>query len=343
MKAVAAVALLLFLGLALSAQHAPDHPDWAYGYLKPLAPGDPVAPPCAPTAKGFPDCAYPAAPVPDDGIKHELAGAPATFTRTEAYYDYGPADWYPGDHPPMPPIVAKGKESAGARACALCHYPNGQGKMENGGVAGLPAAYILQQLRAFKSGDRRSADARKANANEMIQIARALTDEEAKAAADYFSSMKWRPWVRVVESETAPAVRSTTNGLFMPIAGAAPVPLGRRIIEVPENPEHTDVMRDPHSGFIAYVPIGSIAKGEMLATTGGAGGKGAQCTLCHGADLKGVGNVPGIAGRTASYTMRQLWDIKQGARKSQIMAPVVAKLEVEDLLNATAYAASRMP
>jgi cytochrome c553 len=331
------------MSVGLAAQLPAGHPDWAYGYLKPLVTGDPVAPPCSARAKGFPDCAYPGAPVPDDGIKRELAGAPAKFTRTEAYYDYGPADWYPGDHPPMPPIVAKGKESAGARACALCHYPNGQGKMENGGVAGLPAAYILQQLTAFKTGARRSADPRKANANEMAQIARALTDEEAKAAADYFASMKWRPWVRVVESDTAPAVRSTTNGLFMPVAGAAPIGLGQRIIEMPENPEHTDVMRDPRSGFVAYVPIGSIAKGEMIAATGGAGGKATQCTLCHGADLRGVGNVPGIAGRTASYTMRQLWDIKQGARKSQVMAPVVAKLELDDLINVTAYAASRMP
>jgi len=343
MKAFAiTVSVIVLMGIATTAQQqSPDHPDWAYGYLKPLAAGDTVAPPCPPTAKGFPECAYPAAPVPDDGIRHELQGAPAKFTRNEAYYDYGPADWYPGDHPAMPEIVARGKASAGARACALCHYPNGQGKMENGGVAGLPAAYIVQQLTAFKTGARRSADSRKANANEMVQIARALTDDEVKAAADYFSSMKWRPWVRVVESETAPAVRSTTNGLFMPIAGAAPIPLGRRIIEVPENPEHTDVMRDPHTGFVAYVPIGSIAKGEALATT--AGGKTTQCTLCHGADLKGVGNVPGIAGRTASYTMRQLWDMKQGARKSQVMAPIVAKLDVEDMLNVTAYAASRMP
>jgi cytochrome c553 len=343
------VGLAAVMSAGLRAQLASAHPDWAYGYLKPLAPGDQVAPPCPASARGFPECAYPAAPVQDDGIKHELAGAPAKFTRSEAYYDYGPADWYPGDHPAMPEIVAKGKASAGARACALCHYPNGQGKMENGGVAGLPAPYILQQLNAFKTGARRSADPRKANTNEMAQIARALTDEEARAAADYFAAMKWRPWVKVVESETAPAVRSTTNGLFLPIAGAAAMPLGLRIIEVPENPERTDVMRDPRSGFIAYVPVGSIAKGEAIATTGSPVGRTVsgpaqtQCTLCHGADLKGVGNVPGIAGRTASYTMRQLWDMKQGARKSQIMAPVVATLEVEDLINVAAYAASRMP
>jgi cytochrome c553 len=163
--------------------------------------------------------------------------------------------------------------------------------MENGGVAGLPAAYILQQLTAFKTGARRSADPRKANANEMVQIARALTDDEAKAAADYFASMKWRPWVRVVESETAPAVRSTTNGLFMPIAGRRAIPLGHRIIEMPENPEHTDVMRDPHSGFVAYVPIGSIAKARRSRRR--RAGKTTQCTLCHGADLKGSATCPG--------------------------------------------------
>jgi cytochrome c553 len=329
-------------GVMLTAQEAGQAPDWAYGYLKPLAPGEPVAPACPEGAKGFPDCAYVGAPVPENGVKLELPEAPAKYTRNEAYNDYGPADWYPGDHPAMPDIVAHGKQAAGSRACALCHYPNGQGKMENGGVAGLPAPYILAQLTAFKTGARRSADPRKANTNEMARIAASLTDAEAKEAATYFSSMKWRPWTRVVESETAPAVRQTANGLFMPIPNAEPIPLNGRIIEMPEKPERTDGMRDPRSGFVAYAPVGSIAKGEALATTGG-DGKTMKCSTCHGADLKGMGNVPGIAGRTASYTMRQLWDIKQGTRKSQLMTPVVAKLSLEDLTNITAYVASRMP
>jgi cytochrome c553 len=332
--------LLLAVGL-LVASDVRRGPDWAYGYLKPLEANDLVAPACPATAKPFPDCAYPAAQAPDDRIMRELPGAASKFTRNEAYFDYGPADWYPGDHPPMPDIVAHGKQSAGVRACALCHFPNGQGKMENGGVAGLPASYILGQLKAFRSGARLSADSRKANTNEMARIASLLTDEEASTAANYFASMKWRPWVKVVEAEMAPAVRTTTNGLFLPIAGAAPVPLGNRIIEVPENPEHTDVMRDPRSGFIAYVPVGSIAKGEALATTGG--GKTTRCGSCHGPELKGTGTVPGIAGRTASYLMRQLWDIQQGARKSQAMAPLVAKLEIEDMTDLVAYIASRVP
>jgi len=316
-------------------------PDWAYGYLKPLGASDQTAPPCPPTAKPFPDCAYAGAPVAEDGVKHELPGAASRFTHAEIYFDFGPADWYPDDHPPMPEIVAKGRQAAGIRACALCHYPNGQGKMENGGVAGLPAAYILDQLKAFKSGARRSADARKANTNEMAQIARLLTSNEAKAAADYFASMRWRPWTKVVEADMAPAVRSTVNGLFLSIAGADPIALGNRIIEVAANPERTDVTRDPRSGFIAYAPMGSIAQGETLAT--GGAGKTKACGLCHGQDLRGMGNVPGIAGRTTSYLMRQLWDIHQGTRKSPVMTPMVAKLDVEDLLDLVAYVASRVP
>jgi cytochrome c553 len=113
-------------------------------------------------------------------------------------------------------------------------------------------------------------------------------------------------------------------------------PLGRRIIEVPEDREKVDVYRDPRVGYIAYVPKGAVKKGEALAKT-------AQCTVCHGANLEGVGPVPAIAGRSASYTMRQLFDIQQGNRKgmwSDLMKPVLAKLSTEDLMNLSAYTAS---
>ena len=339
-----AILVLGALLLAFQQQLSRDQqaaPDWAYGYQRSLRPGDVVAPPCPETARPFPDCAYAATLPPQDGIKHTLPGAAASFTRVEAYYDFGPADWYPEDHPPMPDIVAHGRESAGIRACALCHFPNGQGKMENGGVAGLSAAYILQQIEAFRSGARRSADPRKANAKEMAQVARLLTDDEKHAAAEYFASLRWRPWVKVVETDVVPAVRATTNGLFMPLTDRPPMALGARIIEVPQRPRDTDELRDPRAGFLAYVPRGSVAKGAALVSTGG--GKTLPCGSCHGADLRGVGDIPGIAGRTASYLVRQLWDMKQGARQSPVMAPVVARLEVSDLINLAAFVASREP
>ena len=317
-------------------------PGWAYGYLVPFSPAD-IAPKCA-DEKPI-SCARPSAPVADDGVLLSQPGSPNQFTFAQIAADYAPADWYPGDHPPMPDIVAHGREKDGVRACGLCHYPNGKGKMENGGVAGLTPGYFLKQLDDFRNGLRKSADPRKANTNEMAAIARALTPAESKAAADYFASLKFTHWVKVIESTTAPKVKPALNGLFVPIAGAGTEPLGQRIMEVPENPEATDKFRNPRSPFLAYVPVGSLKAGEALVTTGG-GGKTVKCGACHGADLKGVGDVPGIAGRSPSYTMRQLWDMQQGTRNgpgAKMMKSVVAKLSVDDMIAITAWVFSREP
>jgi cytochrome c553 len=269
---------------------------------------------------------------------HTLPDSTGRFTEYEVHYDYGPADWYPGDHPVMPDIVARGRESDKLRPCALCHYPNGHGRIENASPAGLPAAYILQQLDAFRNGTRRSADPRKANTNEMVQIARHLSEAEMKAAAEYFSAIPRRPWVRVVETDTVPKTRVGVNGLFLPLPGGETEPLGRRILEVPENPELTDRHRSPRSGWLAYAPVGSIARGRTIVTAGG--GATIQCALCHGAGLQGMANVPGIADRPASYVVRQLYDMQAGTRVSPLMRPVVAKLTQDDMIAIAAYLAS---
>ena len=337
---VSAAAAFTLLAGAAYAQHGPDWPDWAYGALAPLADDSRIAPPCPQGSRPI-DCAYAGTPVPDDGIKRSLPGTDLTFTRNEAYYDYGPADWYPGDHPPMPDVVAHGRQADGLRACALCHYPNGQGKMENGHVAGLPEGYILQQLQAFAAGARRSADVRKANTNEMAMIAAALTDEEKRQVAAYYSSIPFRRMTRIVETTQAPQVRTTSNGLMLPLEDAPAMPLGLRVIEVPENPERTEMSRDPRGMWITYAPEGSLAAGAALANTGG--GKTTACNVCHGPDMKGFADFPSIAGRTASYTMRQLWDFKQGSRQSPIMQPILAQLTAEDMLQISVYLASLEP
>ena len=126
--------------------------------------------------------------------------------------------------------------------------------------------------------------------------------------------------------------------------GNAKEPLARRIIEVPEDAEAAE-LRDPHSGFIAYVPVGSIKAGETLATTGGSG-KTIQCSICHGVDYKNVGNVPSLAGRGATYIYRQLHDIQKGTRKGNavaLMQPVVAKLTEDDMIALAAFMSSRNP
>jgi len=156
--------------------------------------------------------------------------------------------------------------------------------------------------------------------------------------------MKPAVWTKVVETTTVPKSYVGEGNMRFASEGNAKEPIGRRIIEIPENEEGAKV-RDPHSPFIAYVPPGSIKAGQTLVTTGG-GGKTIQCTICHGADLKGLGNVPGLAGRSAIYVFRQLYDIQHGTRKGTavaLMQPVVAKLTQDDMIALAAYMASRTP
>lgn len=289
-------------------------------------------PPAAPAAAQAP---------PDTSVKH-LSGSTGEFTRAQISNRFGPADWYPGDHPAMPDVVAHGKKPD-VFACALCHYPNGKGRPENAPIAGLPVDYFIQQMHDFRNGLRKSAEPRKTNTNLMIAIAKGMTEDEIRAAAEYFCSMKWTPWIKVEETSMVPKTR-IAGGMFLMLEGNEKEPLGKRIIETPENAEATEVLRDDHSGFIAYVPSGSVKRGEALVTKGA--GKTTQCAVCHGGDLKGLGPVPGIAGRSPSYLVRQMYDMQQGARNgewTQLMKPVVAHLSDEDLLDIVAYTASRMP
>jgi cytochrome c553 len=282
----------------------------------------------------------PAAPAPDTSVKH-LTGSEGAFTRAQIADRYGPADWYPGDHPTMPDVVAHGKKPD-VWACGLCHYPNGKGRQENAGVAGLPVSYFIQTMLDFRNGLRQSAEPRKNNTKLMMQFAKNMTDDEIKAAAEYFGSMKWTPWIKVIETNTVPKTRNA-NGMFL-VEGSEKEPLGKRILETPENAEATEVLRDPHSGFFAYVPPGSIKRGEALATK--ASSKTEQCAQCHGEGLKGLGPVPGIAGRSPSYLARQLNDMKLGVRNgtwTQLMKPVVANLSDDEIIDIVAYTASLKP
>jgi len=333
----ACIWLILCAGVAATASAQAAFPLWAYGYITLPAtladystrcPGDQPAP-----------CDRPGGlPVdPQNTIRH-LEGSDGAFTVAQINYRFGPADWFPNDHPPMPDVVAHGKEAKGARACGLCHLPNGKGLMQNGGAAGLPSAYILQQLADFKSGKRHSADLNKANSFEMAAIARSLTDEESKAAADYFASLKFTKWIRVVESDTVPKFTATVNGLFLKEDGDETAPLGNRIVEMPEDTYQTNILRNPRSGFVAYVPVGSVKKGETLTQA---------CATCHGQGLRGgVGAMPPIAGRSASFLGRAMYDYKLGTRAgtlAQLMKPVVETLTDDDVLAIVAYVSSLEP
>jgi cytochrome c553 len=346
----------LTAGILVAQQTAPLSP-WAYGFDTPAGAAAAANPAPAAGARGQAPGAggrgqapagqaagargqAPAADTP----QLKLEGSTLSFTAAQVRDTYGPADWFPGDHPTMPEIVAKGNRERQIFACSLCHYPNGKGRPENAGVSGLPYSYFVQTMMDFKNDARKSADTRKANTGRMIAFAKAMTDDEIKATAMYFSSMKWTPWIHVVEADTVPKTR-IAGGMFLTLEGeqAGKEPIGQRIIEAPEKGEETENLRNPRSGFVAYVPTGSIKKGETLVVSGGSG-KTTACAVCHGAKLEGLGPVPGLAGRSPSYIVRQLHDMQTGVRKgvwADLMKPVVTKLTAEDMLNIAAYTASR--
>lgn len=252
----------------------------------------------------------------------------------------GVPDWHPDDHPPMPEIVAKGR-AGGVLPCGYCHLPNGLGRPENASLAGLPADYIVQQVRDFRTGARTSAVPAMGPPANMRALAKHTSDAEVRIAAEYFSRLQRGPWIRVVESAMVPKTRIA--GAMLVAVGDEQEPIGLRIIEVPEDRARTE-LRDSRAGFVAYVPPGSIAKGEALVTNGDS--KRPACTACHGADLKGLGPIPALAGRSPSYMVRSLYDFQSGARAgawSPLMRDSVAGLTLADMVNIAAYAASRSP
>jgi len=319
-----AVVLMTAIGMRASFDSAQDKqqapPPWAYTVNPPPTPGATLA--------------------PVDPAPKSVPGTTVTFTIAQTRDAYNAPDWHPYGHPTMPQAVAHGRPKE-MRACGFCHLANGQGRPENASLAGLPAAYIVQQMADFKAGDRKSAEPRMGPPNAMIQDARAATDDEIKAAAAYFSSFPFKKWVRVVEAKDVPKTR-IAGSMHVPTNDGTE-PLGQRIIEMPEDLARTE-LRDGASGFVAYVPPGSIAKGESIVRTGG--GKTVACGTCHGGDLKGLGPVPPLAGRSPSYTVRQLFDLQQGVRKgtwSALMKAAVEKLTVDDMIAIAAYTSSREP
>ena len=293
-------------------QNTAEHPAWAY-------PAPDATPPAGAEASG---------PV-------KVPGSTKSYTQKEIDDLANPPDWFPDEYKNAPTIVRSGAADKGF-ACGSCHLFSGGGHPESANLAALSADYIVQQMADFKSGDR-------IDPARMNTIAQATSDEDAKQAADYFAAQKPTVWVKVMEADMVPKTWVNAARMRLPLPGGGMEPTGNRIIEVPQDPALATA-RDPKSGFIAYVPPGSVAKGEMLASTGG--GKTISCTVCHGDGLKGFGNIPELAGQHPIYIARQLFGFKAGTGKSaaaQQMQKVAENLTVDDIIALSAYAAAQAP
>ena len=304
-----------------------------------------AAPPSA--ISGPPPWAYPVTPpdvklIPDDGTIRKVPDSSAGYTLTQVRDGFLAPDWHPGDHPKMPKIVARGRKPD-VLACGYCHRADGPGGPENASLAGLPYAYIVQQMSDYKSGRRSTALPKRVPQAFMMALAKAATDEEIREAAKYFSSLKPRQNIRVVETDRVPKTY-VANWFLAAQEGKESELLGERIVETPENLERFE-SRDARATFVAYVPAGSISKGAAIV-----GGekveKALACATCHGKNLKGRGAVPSIAGRSPSYVVRQLYEIQTGVRAGKgaaLMKEPVARLSLDDMISVAAYLASLKP
>ncbi|MBS0333144.1 MAG: c-type cytochrome [Proteobacteria bacterium] len=316
------LAVISALALAACSPKPPEPPPPALAWAYPVGPKAPLPEPVAGTFT-----------VPGSAIR---------LTSGQVSDDRNPPDWFSGEHPPAPDVVAHGRKG-GPTPCAECHLINGQGFLGAPNLAGLPAAYIKAQVLAFRGGERKSAEPGRPATGEMIEVAKAVTDPELDQAAAYFATLPRGPWFRVVEADTAPATRPNYYGWLDRMPGAPPEPLGDRIVEVAEDWSRM-ILADPHSGVADYVPRGAIARGEALVRTGGPGGQ--PCRSCHGPDLKGGPIAPPLAGRSAAYLARMLWDIKVGARGGAQIAPMkgpTKDLTATQITDVSAYLVSLSP
>ena len=100
----------------------------------------------------------------------------------------------------------------------------------------------------------------------MVKLAKSTSDEDVKAAAAYFSSIPFKPWIRVVEVDQVPKTKPE-GGMMVVIDGGGKEPIGDRVIEVSENLESTE-LRDPDLGLYCLRAEGKPGKGQASGDHG---------------------------------------------------------------------------
>ncbi len=226
--------LVLLIGSLSAVAYGAERPDWAF-----------------PTA----DNVQP--PTKEDDQPKTLPGSSKSYTQHQIDDLKNPPDWFPDTHPPMPDVVARGTVTF---ACGSCHLPIGTGHDESAYLAALPESYLVSQMADFKIGVRKGFGI-------MPAIAQALGDAESRSAVAYFASLPARPWVHVVEFDIVPKTYVNASNMRLALQNGGSEPLGNRIVELPDD-ETAAIARDPRSGFVAYVPKGSVSKGESSCQNG---------------------------------------------------------------------------
>ena len=287
-----------------------------------------------PPAGREPSWAFPAInqPLPAEEGAKSVPGSTKSYTPAQIDDLMNPPDWFPDEHAPAPALVQKGHGTA--MACGACHLMSGEGHPESAGLTGFTAAYLMQQMADFKSG------ARKDSAR-MNTIAKDVTDEESKQVAEWFAALKPASWTKVTEADNVPKtiVGQGRMRFLAPAGGTEPI----------AQPHHH---RPAGSGACQEsrpeVRLHGLRAGRQHRQGQGAGrvrrsGKTVACGICHGDTMRGLGNVPRLAGLHPIYIARQLYLFKDGTRNgvdAQLMKKPVARLTDDDILAIAAYLGS---
>lgn len=278
-------------------------------------------------------------PVPRPSVPHTLPGSSLQPTDAELGNLASVVDWYPGEHPQAPQAVLHGNDKAGA--CGYCHLPDGRGRPENASLAGLDADYIRRSVHGYASGQRSSADPEFLAFRLMHKTALGVAEADLDAAARYFAALPRHSFGKMVETALIPA--PVGDGMvWRPDPSGQRARLGLRLIEMPDDFGRFKA-RDPHLGYTAYVPPGSIARGAKLATGAAPHGPPA-CATCHGENYNGTAIAPPLAGRSPTYIARQLVNYRSGARHSveaEPMRAVAGGLGNHDIVALAAFMGSR--
>jgi len=275
-------------------------------------------------------------PPEDLAEKRHVPGSAKTYTVKEINDLSNPPDWLPGGHSAAPTVVSHGG-GPNVFGCASCHLYSGEGHPESAELVGQPVDYLKRQMADFKSGTRLDPVC-------MSNIGKSISEGDMVAAIQWFSSQRDQTWFRVVETSQVPKSVVDVHLMRIKLPRSETEPLGDRIVELPEDTDRA-MNRDPRSGFVSYVPVGSIAKGKMLAESG-AEGRSIPCATCHGDNLKGNADFPRIAGLSALYVARQLAGFRGTTRSgpsAEAMKPVTANLTDADILALSAYLVSLKP
>ncbi len=99
---------------------------------------------------------------------------------------YASREWVPTSYPLDQDLIAKGKVSENLETCISCHGENGnnQESLTTPRIGGQTPTYLYHALLEYKNNKRNTE-----NAAEM-DIVKDISDEELRALAEYFSSLK---------------------------------------------------------------------------------------------------------------------------------------------------------